>query len=61
MLKALRVVAKGETYISREISDRIARHVARNGGQLAVSQLSDREFQVLRGLAEGKACKESSS
>ena len=55
---ALREVARGGTYITREVSDRIARHVARNGGKQAFSQLSDREFQVLRGLAMGKSCKE---
>lgn len=58
LLNAIREVYNGETYITREISDRIARHVARNGGRQAFTQLSEREFQVLRGLALGKSCKE---
>jgi DNA-binding NarL/FixJ family response regulator len=58
LLDAIRAVSSGGTFITREISDRIARHVARNGGQQAFTQLSEREFQVLRGLALGKSCKE---
>ncbi|MCB9637853.1 MAG: response regulator transcription factor [Myxococcales bacterium] len=58
LVDSVRSVASGGTYITREISDRIARHVARNGGQHAFTQLSEREFQVLRGLAMGKSCKE---
>ena len=58
LIEAVRSVSVGGTYITREISDRIARHVARNGGQHAFTQLSEREFQVLRGLAMGKSCKE---
>lgn len=60
LLEAIRAVIAGETYITRDISDRIARHVARNSGKQAYAQLSDREFQVLRGLAIGKSCKELS-
>lgn len=58
LLEAVREVSKGGTYITREISDRIARHVARNGGRHAFTQLSEREFQVLCGLAMGRSCKE---
>lgn len=58
LLDAIRRVSDGGSFITREISDRIARHVARNGGNHAYEQLSDREFQVLRGLAQGKSCKE---
>lgn len=58
LVDALRSVAAGTTYIAREVSDRIARNVARNGGNQAYSQLSDREFQVLRGLATGLSCGE---
>jgi len=58
LLEALHQVAAGGTFITRDISDRIARHVARNGGKQAYTHLSDREFQVLRGLAMGKSCKE---
>ena len=58
LIEAIRTVAQGDTYITREISDRIARTVARNTGKQAFSQLSEREFQVLRGLALGKSCKQ---
>ncbi len=58
LLAALKEISAGRTYITRDISDRIARHVARNNGQQVYRNLSDREFQVLRGLAMGKSCKE---
>ena len=60
LLQAIRTVLEGDTYITREISDRIARYVARNGSSQAYTNLSEREFQVLRGLATGKSCRELS-
>lgn len=59
-LEGIRMVLDGQTYLTREISDRIARYVARNGSNQAYTNLSEREFQVLRGLAMGKSCRELS-
>lgn len=60
LLRAIRDVLDGKTYITREISDKIAFYVANNGSNQAHTQLSEREFQVLRGLANGKSCRELS-
>jgi DNA-binding NarL/FixJ family response regulator len=60
LLSGIRKVLDGDTYITQEISDRIARYVARNGSSQAYTNLSEREFQVLRGLATGKSCRELS-
>ena len=60
LIEAIRSILEGETYITREVSDRIARYVARNGNSQAYTNLSEREFQVLRGLAAGKSCQELS-
>lgn len=60
LLEAIRDVLKGETYISEDVSGRIAKHHVRFDGKLAHSNLSEREFQVLRGIAMGKSCQELS-
>lgn len=59
-LQGIRMILDDETYLTREISDRIARYVARNGSNQAYTNLSEREFQVLRGLAMGRSCRELS-
>lgn len=56
--EALHKIHKGEKIISPRVSERIALHVTRENGEDDHSQLSDREFQVLRGLAVGKDCRE---
>lgn len=58
LLEAIQQLLDGDTYISEEISARIAHYVSRFGEEGAYSSLSAREFTVLQGLAEGKTCKE---
>ncbi len=60
LLEAIRTVIEGETYITREILARIAVYTANNKHSQAYTNLSEREFQVLRGLATGKSCRELS-
>ena len=63
LLDALRTVAKGGSYLSPEVSDRLLQRLRR--GDLkskpvasALADLSPRELQVLRLVAEGKTSKE---
>jgi DNA-binding NarL/FixJ family response regulator len=63
LLDALRTVAKGGSYLSPQVSDRLLQRIQR--GDLdskptasALSDLSPRELQVLRLVAEGKTSKE---
>jgi DNA-binding NarL/FixJ family response regulator len=63
LLDALRTVAKGGSYLSPQVSDRLLQRLRR--GDLkskpvasALADLSPRELQVLRLVAEGKTSKE---
>ncbi len=63
LLEALRTVAKGGSYLSPQVSDRLLTRIQR--GDLETKQLpgvleglSPRELQVLRLVAEGKTSKE---
>lgn len=62
LLDALRTVAKGGSYLSPQVSDRLLQRIQR--GDLEVkhssqlNELSPRELQVLRLVAEGKTSKE---
>ena len=63
LLDALRTVAKGGSYLSPQVSDRLLHRIQR--GDLEAKQvpsalegLSPRELQVLRLVAEGKTSKE---
>ena len=63
LLDALRTVAKGGSYLSPQVSDRLLHRIQR--GEMdaspasgAIEGLSPRELQVLRLVAEGKTSKE---
>ncbi|MCW5978170.1 MAG: response regulator transcription factor [Bryobacteraceae bacterium] len=63
LLEALRIVARGGSYLSPEVSDRLLNRIQRGDGDAhsvssVVSGLSPRETQVLRLVAEGKTSKE---
>lgn len=63
LLDALRTVAKGGSYLSPQVSDRLLNRIQRGdleSKQLpsALEGLSPRELQVLRLVAEGKTSKE---
>ena len=56
--EAVRSAAAGKRYITREISERLARNLEKDGEQRSRDSLSDRELQVLKLLAEGKKISE---
>ncbi len=58
LLNFIRKVLEGKYAISPEISERLALYNARHKGENAYDELSTREFEVLKGLAEGKSCRE---
>jgi DNA-binding NarL/FixJ family response regulator len=63
LLDALRTVAKGGSYLSPQVSDRLLHRIQRGdleskGVPSALEGLSPRELQVLRLVAEGKTSKE---
>jgi len=63
LLDALRAVAKGGSYLSPQVSDRLLHRIQRGDleskpASSALDDLSPRELQVLRLVAEGKTSKE---
>jgi DNA-binding NarL/FixJ family response regulator len=63
LLEALRVVAKGGSYLSPQVSDHLLQRIQKNNlepkpASSAVDHLSARELQVLRLVADGKTSKE---
>ena len=63
LLDALRAVAKGGSYLSSQVSDRLLHRIQRGDLDLkaqhrALDGLSPRELQVLRLVAEGKTSKD---
>src|SRR5260370_15820966 len=63
LLDALRTVAKGGSYLSPQVSDRLLQRIQRGDLEsktpaFALGDLSPRELQVLRLVAEGKTSKE---
>jgi DNA-binding NarL/FixJ family response regulator len=63
LLGALRAVAKGGSYLSPQVSDRVLHRIQKNDFETkpipaALDCLSSRELQVLRLVADGKTSKE---
>jgi DNA-binding NarL/FixJ family response regulator len=63
LMDAMRTVAKGGSYLSPQVSDRLLRRIQSGNLQASPSSplidgLSRREVQVLRLVAEGKSSKE---
>jgi DNA-binding NarL/FixJ family response regulator len=63
LLDALRTVIKGETYLSPQVSERLLQRIQRGDLKAkalpaGLDELSPRELQVLRMVAEGKTSKE---
>ncbi|MFB3827236.1 MAG: response regulator [Bryobacteraceae bacterium] len=63
LLDALRTVARGGSYLSSQVSDRLLTRIQRGdlelrGHHAMISGLSPRELQVLRLVAEGKTSKD---
>jgi DNA-binding NarL/FixJ family response regulator len=57
LVAAIRRVATGGRYLSAEVADKIAAHLAGVGHLQLHDRLSDRELQVLRMIAAGKSTK----
>src|ERR1700677_15388 len=62
LLDALRTVARGGSYLSSQVSDKLLQRMQRGDldttDKTALEQLSPRELQVLRMVAEGKTSKD---
>jgi two-component system, NarL family, invasion response regulator UvrY len=54
LIEAVRKVAAGGKYVSRELAETLASVVAGEGAGAPHERLSDREFEVLRMLASGR-------
>lgn len=54
LIAAIRKVAAGETFITPELAERLAKEFFRGSATLPHENLSDREFEVLRLIATGK-------
>ena len=59
LLEAIRTIQRGERYLSRKLEHMLAMRLVNSSENLSpVSKLSDRELQVLTGLAIGKKNRE---
>jgi two-component system, NarL family, invasion response regulator UvrY len=58
LVEAVRKVAGGGKYISPELTDKLVADLTKDSDKPAHEMLTDREFQVFRGLASGKKIKE---
>ncbi len=59
LVTAIKKVHRGERFVSRSMTEALARRVARGITDLTpLDSLSNREIQVLRGLAQGRTNKE---
>jgi two-component system, NarL family, invasion response regulator UvrY len=54
LIKAIRKILAGGYYVSPELAERLACDLSRDGGRPIHEILSDREFEVLRMIGEGK-------
>jgi two-component system, NarL family, invasion response regulator UvrY len=61
LVKAVRLVLSGKKYISPNMAENLANSITRDYSKLPHEQLSDREFDVLKLLASGKAVSEIAS
>jgi DNA-binding NarL/FixJ family response regulator len=55
LVKAIRKVVSGGTYVSAFLAEKLAFEIGTDSNRLPHETLSDREFQVLRGIAAGKS------
>ncbi len=58
LVKALRKIAGGGRFVSPAVAEALLSHLDPNAGGPLHTQLSDREFQVMRLLAQGKTVTE---
>jgi two-component system invasion response regulator UvrY len=55
LIKAVRKVLNGGTYVSAPLAEKLARELATDSGKPPHEELSDREYQVMRMIGSGKA------
>jgi two-component system invasion response regulator UvrY len=58
LVKAVRLVARGKSYISPSVAEQLVLNLGGVGEDLPHSRLSDREFQVLCMIASGNSIKQ---
>jgi two-component system invasion response regulator UvrY len=58
LLLAVNKVSSGEKYISQSLAENIANHLEKNQSRQAHEFLSDREFQIMIKLENGKSLRE---
>jgi two-component system invasion response regulator UvrY len=58
LVKAIRKVVSGGRYVSSFLAEKLAFEIGTDSSRLPHETLSDREFQVLRGIAAGKSVTE---
>jgi two-component system, NarL family, invasion response regulator UvrY len=58
LVNAVRTVAAGRTYLTLDIAERLAEDLKRPANRAPHEALSDREFEILGLLAEGKSVKD---
>ena len=61
LLSAIRKIAKGGKYITPSLAERLAKNLHRKRGDQGYQALSDREYEVLRGIGSGKTISEIAS
>ncbi len=60
LIEAIKKVSKGGKYLTSSLAERLAFAIEEDTDKLAHESLSDREYQVMRMIAAGKAVKEIS-
>lgn len=58
LINAIRKVSVGRKYISSYVAEKLADELYKDSGKLPHETLSDREYQILTLIAEGKTCNE---
>jgi two-component system invasion response regulator UvrY len=61
LVAAFERVVRGGRYVSEALAERLAAQVSGGGGATPHERLSDREFEVMRGIASGEAVGEIAS
>ena len=56
-MTAIKRITSGRRYVSPTLAERLASEMEREGERPAQDALSDREFQVMRLIAQGKSVK----
>lgn len=58
LVEAIEQVAQGETYLGNDIAQKLALHSVLNNASTGIKNLSTREFEIFRLLAEGRTTAE---